>query len=990
MGVYTQLCTPIFNYINMSLINKFEEGGSPRLYKRGNDDIELDNYIRQAESGFDDWLDRIDIKDKYKGAVRSAYQDMINRINTDPESFTARLGGGFTNTVGITNNPDEKGFDAYGIAAKYLGDTLRSMSVYSKPTVKSNKTKYNRHSRLIDSKLQSEILGDNPEYFVRLDPYDKKAGKRGLTNRYNYLTSKLGSYRDTLDNWEFENDEDKKYAQDQINNVISILQDDNPDNDYFALGQLGLNNLGAYLYTGDLEAPQTANPQNGGTPSAGGEGTPGSGGSSLNLDSPISLVDNSDKPIGEWTKNQLANGMRSFTNDDLLGWLQEYLSNQSDYDVNNNKYMRKLFPRNIPTFNNGQVLQMLLQQMLDANMLVKIQDGIYYIPGCDWQGTGYVWDQINRQIVNIDLNQIRSQKEGGVLKASDGANFPELKIENPVDPKTVTPTIPGIDSLQPLYDSFVSPAWARLNYGTNPNNLDEEGNARVWGAFDLLPGWQGSRHDRRTQNIGLDPQSPTINGAYQIQRRYATSGDMTKDVRTAFQDWKKTNPNGTYQDFVNFYNDRVQKARDLSLTKYAKGYNNTEFQDLYDNFNWLYASSAAEYDPSKGHLGSEPGLSNILGSTMYNRTPLAFNSDEDLADLRLGTFVDDDSTQFWINNEGKLELRQAPAKPTDPEEAKKKSDVIPTDVKFKTPPKDRTGLINQGLIDLARAGRLAASIYSNNRIAKIVDAQLKPKLHNTYELHSPITGAYSEMQLRNNQAADVMHEASRAISSDASLAAARMLAGQKQAAELQQQGFLADDKEIARTREEALKRAEDNLRRRSDLANYNKDAIIDTNYMKAQLEASRLKKNWDSIDTYLKEQETNLRNKNDERDNFDLQNRQFIAQQDMQNKIDQIMERFREWQNIKGNESKTISDWNTFTNGAYEKAIKAIQTDYQVASSQNYGDIKGWNFNLPTNYKPFNINDYNWNPTISRYGGSIRFRTDKLIDKIIKDYEGNS
>lgn len=987
MGVYTQLCTPIFNYINMSLINKFEEGGSPRLYKRGNDDIELDNYIRQAESGFDNWLDRIDIKDKYKGAVRSAYQDMINRINTDPESFTARLGGGFTNTVGITNNPDEKGFDAYGIAAKYLGDTLRSMQVYNKPVVKSDKTKYSRHSRLIDSKLQSEILGDNPEYFVRLDPYDKKAGKRGLTNRYNYLASKLGSYRDSLYNWEFENDEDKKYAQDQINNVISILQDDNPDNDYFALGQLGLNNLGAYLYTGDLEVPQTT-PQNAGTPSANGEGTP----SSLNLDSPISLVDNSDKPVGEWSKNQLANGMRSFTNDDLLGWLQEYLSNQSDYDVNNNKYMRKLFPRNIPNFNTGQILQMLLQQMLDANMLVKVQDGIYYIPGCDWQGTGYVWDQTNRQIVNIDLNQIRSQKEGGVLKALGGANFPELKIENPptVDVNSLYHSESSRKHNMEDYYSFVSPAWARLNYGTNPNNLDEEGNPRVWGAFDLLPGWQGSRHDRRTKNIGLDPQTPNINNAYQIQRRYATSGDMVKDVRTAFQDWKKTNPNGTYQDFVNFYNDRVQKARDLSITKYAKGYNNTEFQDLYNNFNWLYASSAAGFDPSKGHLGAEPDLSSVLGSTMYSRTPLAFNSDEDLADLRLGTFVDDDTTQFWINNEGKLELRQAPTKPTDPEKAKSLSDIFEGDVKFKTPPKDRTGLINQGLIDLARAGRLAASIYSNNRIAKIVDEQLRPKLHNTYELHSPITGAYSEMQLRNNQAADVMHEASRAISSDASLAAARLLAGQKQAAELQQQGFLKDDKEIARTREESLKRSEYNLKRRSDLANYNKDAIIDTNYMKAQLEASRLKKNWDSIDTYLKEQETNLRNKNDERDNFDLQNRQFVAQQEMQRKVDQVMDRFKAWQKIKGNEDKTLSDWDTFTNGAYKKAIKAIQTDYQVASSQNYGDIKGWNFNLPTDYTPFDINNYNWNPTLSRYGGSIRFRTDKLIDKIIKEYESNS
>ena len=37
---------------------------------------------------------------------------------------------------------------------------------------------------------------------------------------------------------------------------------------------------------------------------------------------------------------------------------------------------------------------------------------------------------------------------------------------------------------------MVSPEWVRLNYGTNPENLDAEGNARVRGAFDMLPGWQ--------------------------------------------------------------------------------------------------------------------------------------------------------------------------------------------------------------------------------------------------------------------------------------------------------------------------------------------------------------------------------------------------------------------------------------------------------------------------------------------------------------------
>ena len=77
----------------MSLvIKKFAEGGNPevRLYKRGNDEVDLNAFIRQAEAGFNDWLDRVDIKEKYKKDVRAAYQDLITRMTDDPESFTAR------------------------------------------------------------------------------------------------------------------------------------------------------------------------------------------------------------------------------------------------------------------------------------------------------------------------------------------------------------------------------------------------------------------------------------------------------------------------------------------------------------------------------------------------------------------------------------------------------------------------------------------------------------------------------------------------------------------------------------------------------------------------------------------------------------------------------------------------------------------------------------------------------------------------------------
>ena len=111
-----------------------------RLYQRGNDQVVLDNYINRLESGFNDWLDSKKLKDKQKTEVRQAYQEMIQALNNDPTSLTAVLGGGFENTKGWTNA--SKGFDKYGVAANYFGETLREMSTYKKPETKSTKIKY--------------------------------------------------------------------------------------------------------------------------------------------------------------------------------------------------------------------------------------------------------------------------------------------------------------------------------------------------------------------------------------------------------------------------------------------------------------------------------------------------------------------------------------------------------------------------------------------------------------------------------------------------------------------------------------------------------------------------------------------------------------------------------------------------------------------------------------------------------------------------------
>ncbi len=55
------------------------------------------------------------------------------------------------------------------------------------------------------------------------------------------------------------------------------------------------------------------------------------------------------------------------------------------------------------------------------------------------------------------------------------------------------------------------------------------------------------------------------------------------------------------------------------------------------------------------------------------------------------------------------------------------------------------------------------------------------------------------MQLRNRQGAEILSQSYRPFTSDASLAAAIMLEGQRSANDSQYQGFLAYDKESKRT-----------------------------------------------------------------------------------------------------------------------------------------------------------------------------------------------
>lgn len=1044
----------------MSLaINKFADGGSPevRTYKRGNDEINFNDFIRQAEYGFNNWLDQTDLKDKYKSEVRAAYQDIINRMNQDPNSFTARLGGGFTNTAGITNKTD--GFDAYGIAAGYLGNTLRGMPVYTKPEVKSDKTKYKRDGKLINSTIQSYIIGDNPDNFIFLDndSFDEATGQRGMTHRIEQTLTGLEWLKGRLkDYYDFDSEDEHKLAIDKINKAIGILKNGNPNDDWFVLGQLGFTNVDKYFLTGKEKRTTPLSQEEQTQKESSGAAQQFEDWMSTNrpfysgsLDSiPLTETGSAD----EEDKQELLNTFRSLTDNQIKHILGGFITHPEGNFTSHTDILSlgKILKKD--KFTSHQVISGVIYWAIQRGLGRQLTDNVYYFPFTksdrqDGSSTVYVYDTSDNTIKEIDaqyvpeyrneyLNAYKqsnpsssirnpkyselysdtglypSKKKGGVLKAESGTKTEESnKIKfNP--PELTTPPI--TDKMQEEFlSSNIYQPWIELQYGKN-----KKGN--IWYADDELPYWKGKRHDRRTDKIGTEPPTPSIRNAYRIQRNYINSGNIVKDVRTAYQNWLKNNKEKTYKDFVKYYNAKVDNIRNLGITRFQKGYGATGFSKLYDDFNELYSSNASVNKPDydNGLLGAQSDLKDINGSTMSLRNALAFLNDDDSKNLRSGTFIENDPSkvQFWVDNNGHLELRepkQSQQVATDKDTTKKdttkkgtpdQSILDETQTKLQSPDV-KANLNKQGVWDnlgpdLLGAGRLAMSIRANNRIARAVRESLRPKLHNTYELYSPVTGAFSEMQLRNRQGADLLSQSYRPFTSDASSAVARMYEGQSKAIELQHLGFLADDKEIRRTQAEALKKQEDNRARYTALGNENTDSIISNNQAIAQLEASRLKQNWGSQDAYNQGIESRWRQdiaeKKDRSNQFALSVASDEVEDFRRNAMNQLRDKYKQWQAADPEDRKnsTFTDWATLNSDSYSRAVQDITAYARALSKKRYAEIYGESYSWPTQKNSngveipleFNVNSgkYKW----AKNGGTLTPRP--TINKIRRKNEGNS
>ena len=941
-----------------------------RLYQRGNDQVVLDNYINRLESGFNDWLDSKKLKDKQKTEVRQAYQEMIQALNSDPTSLTAVLGGGFENTKGWTNA--SKGFDKYGVAANYFGETLREMSTYKKPETKSTKIKYDRNSALITPKEQRNMLGTEYLPFINLDKYDEATQTRGITNRKAQIISGLQDILNNLNNTrEFESDEDRTHAQKRINDTIKLLNDTDANNDWFTLSQLGITNPAEWFYTGSIKKPEEEKPAT------------NNGAQFERFMQQYHPVYNGTfmqnlvlQPQTNVNATEVQKMFDGLTQQQLSAYLNDYISNRN-YNFIASPRFTQYFPNVNPTSLNkltpSDFSRIIINSLISKGIAKQFTyNGQQYYDlgfGPKDTNTSYVYNVNTNTISQIRQHEIPHWQQKFIDDYNSKVQPSQTNVEN--------------EYLKQYFPTQYQKKGGILKAqnGTSLNSASSSGYSDIWQAvfYDEDTLKDANRYRWVNESNSWEPRNDI----------FATDNSDPNDGAYA--------PEGKFDETNENYNRwlKLLKNNEQLAEVWARRYktlNNNITPNVYANwfdtsnkFNFENFKKSTIFSDSENGIGHDIYRGKVYRLNGENGQPLYYNEipkgykvkegDPELAESGLYNIYD------LIAPEKETPEGTSEGTPEEERKTRLGETVIP-DMPEPSLISRGEKVLNTLGINSLRALRLASSLQSNEKITNTLKKAITPYLASTYELYSPTTGAFATRQFKDTQAAEARRLGSLPFTSDASLMAARMFEGNKQATALETEGFLADNQEIKRTQAESLRRAEDNIARRTAVANENMKSIHDTNLQLAQLDATKLQKDFTSQDTFMKQIEsdlvTNFANKQRETEAFATQVGEYNALDRRQQRLDQVHNAYMEYK--KTHPGATVEEFNTHTNGGYSKAMKDIDDMYKYDMLKYYRGIKGYNINLPQQ-KTWRLSKY----ISSKNGGRLNLNADYLINKVINE-----
>lgn len=829
----------------MSLAKKMQQGGTtPNLYSFYGKQYDYNDLAQSADQGLNEYLATLKRGEKDSDNFRTAYANIMSGIKDGSITFD---NGQFHDSKGRYTNSDKKNKDYYGLIANYIYGKMGKSNVYQAP---KDPSKIEWGDGSVKTALMRQLFNSddgNVKDFIELDA--EKNGVRSIANRSTYLSNALQSVADNWDNtFQGYQDADKSRYIPLLVNAAKALRDGTIDpGDYLALSKaVGGMDFREMMATGTPTVQEQPTQQLQETP----------------VQQPQIKTKHAslfDKSYDANTMSRMTSIMVKIPSKGLINILRNSFYNRY-YRFGSDPKISQIFGSSNISSKAGVTATL---NALQAQGVLQNADpnnpNLYYIPGLKTKkGTGWVWDKANNTVTEMLLENIPyakaklnpTYKNGGILFAGSGAKFYE--------------------GLRPFDQSGYQRTWSSIPYRINEKGEYEEGGYSIPGV--------GINNNRYKSD-------PNYSDFSKEGRERAATIENTQNYRNFTQRLLDG-----YKAYMNAADKSTQTRENNAFINYTRGYDTKQtnpelrFWDG-DNLRTEWTASGNDYygQPGQKIVGADKRITHLRTDNI-----IGGGHDNYRASGKRYFYKDENGTIHWVDpkdaESGKYTMKEG-VKTTEgdtdwtdyeligatPDTSKQGNGSA---INLTQQPESKPNWFQQNGLKLAQdiaplavgTGRLFDSLRTNNKVADVIRRSIKPVLKNTYELYSPVTGAFSEMQLRNRQAADIRRQAAQSYTSDASLNAARSLDANRQATDLQYQGFLADDKEILRTKQEALKRQEDNTARRTDTANFNRASINQADRELAQIEAGRLKNNWQSRDNFLSGIESDLRYRNAQRD----------------------------------------------------------------------------------------------------------------------------
>ena len=858
---------------------KTSQENSPKLYNHYDNQYNFSDLQRLVDTTLPAYLDSIDGDDYDKQQIKLAVYNLLNGIGDNTVTFK---NGRFVDSEGRYKNglyydkdgtqkySDKKKRDYYGIGATFLFNQMNRVPKYQEEVVE--KPKWDNSSTPRELFLKGVFNSTTPDinYFLDLDPYNEETGTRGITNRAKVIKDWIDSaINDSIFNGYDYSDQDKAQFLANARKASEVLSDNSIDpGDYLYLSRAFPDIKWDNLFSRDKQIAQQEGTQETQEETPQQELTQQGFNDWLNETWQRKPNDSGDyviKPtdnLGQWTSSKYVNFLRGLNDHDLAKYFQASVNNPNIDFSKFPGFREAVGGKKIPV-SSQWVTKVIINLLNEKDKLIQDPNNsnIYYIPGAVDTDTnsGYYYDASTKTVHKISVRDIpywqdrlwnqysgnnmeswtgryftQYKKEGGVIKAQTGVKFGQnANWYTGVFLPSLDHILEGLGKDKDYYQwlNGMQSAHSKLykSAGTNWQNIAYRDNAVGDYQNKYKSGYNGEWGDNTIGYNSLGIQNAQNLGMFDVSGRKRTSGDWSN---------KQYTTDNLYSGITD-YRRLLGRKGDYTPEQLK------EVQEKFKNKGFDF------YLDSDDYYKLRP-LSALTGLNQPINIPTVESSLSETPEL--------------ANNPSAVDLTRG----------KEKDDLNKGQIKMP---------------DLTGVGRLFLSLHTNRKIENILKNANRPYLINTYERYSPVTGAFSEMQLRNRQAADLRRQANRPFTSDSRLQLAGKLEADRQARDLEYQGFLADDKEIKRTQEAALARQEDNMARRSQVANINRKSILDKIKEDAQIEVSRRLSDYQGIDNFLKEATARRYTRMQE----DKQNRMQTAVNQVTRDYNQALQDINDW-----------------------------------------------------------------------------------------------